>query len=281
MFSPENGVRLIQAESERLKGFLEARPQDALDQPSACDDWTVGDVLAHLIWFAKDDYGAAIARGLQGDSLPPADARPSARTDPTVTGEFMSRFAIDLRKTLGNQLLSVFDGTFVKFNQMLMGIGAEDWEKLCFHPGGIRTVRAYVAGCVQEVVIHGWDIYSSFESSPSLPDESLPFLMARIPQRPLPWNIPFISSLPTPLRYRFELTGAEAGRWDVVVNDSKARLERAGELPASVSLTCTTDTFALLTYGRLTLESAKAAGRLMITGDESLIPDFDCWIKGG
>jgi uncharacterized protein (TIGR03083 family) len=281
MFSPEDGVRLIQAESNRLREYLDALPSDALNEPSACEDWTVGDVVAHLIWFAEDDYGAAIARGLRGDSSPPADARPSASVNPTSADSFMSQTAINVRKRLGDQLLPAFDSVYGKFNQLLQGIGPGDWGKLCFHPMGTRTVSTYMAGCVQEVLIHGWDIRSSFEQSPSLPNESLPFLMDRIARRRLPWQVPFSSSFATPLCYRFELTGAEAGRWDVVVEYNKARLESASESPADVSLTCKTDTFALVMYGRLTLESARVAGRLNIAGDESLIPDFDRWIKGG
>jgi hypothetical protein len=129
------------------------------------------------------------------------------------------------------------------------------------------------------LVIHDWDIRSSLEPSPSLPDSSLPVLMDRIPQRPRPWIVPFLSSLPAALRYRFELTGAEAGLWDVVVENNEARLERADNAPANISLTCATDTFVLLMYGRLTLQSAKAVGRLVVAGDEGLIPDFDRWIK--
>jgi len=42
-------VNVVQTESERLKQFLAALPQDAWTKPSACARWEVRDVVAHLI----------------------------------------------------------------------------------------------------------------------------------------------------------------------------------------------------------------------------------------
>ena len=60
----------------------------------------------------------------------------------------------------------------------------------------------------------------------------------------------------------------------------KARLEAGAEAPARVSPNCDTGTFVLLMWGRLTLESAIAAGRLTAKGDQGLINDFDRWLEG-
>jgi len=42
-------VKVVQTESERLKQYLAALPQDAWTKPSACALWEVRDVVTHLI----------------------------------------------------------------------------------------------------------------------------------------------------------------------------------------------------------------------------------------
>jgi uncharacterized protein (TIGR03083 family) len=44
----------IRAEREALVAYLEDLPEAAWDKPSACDGWTVRDMVAHLIGNAKD-----------------------------------------------------------------------------------------------------------------------------------------------------------------------------------------------------------------------------------
>jgi len=46
-------VKAVQTESERLKQYLAALPQDAWTKPSACALWEVGDVVAHLKYLTK------------------------------------------------------------------------------------------------------------------------------------------------------------------------------------------------------------------------------------
>ena len=59
-------VDLIKSESERLKEYVSALPPAALERPSPCERWNVGEVIAHLIWFAEI-YGGMMERGLRGD----------------------------------------------------------------------------------------------------------------------------------------------------------------------------------------------------------------------
>jgi len=62
-------VKLINSESERLKECVNALPPEALERPSPCEKWNVGEVIAHLDWFAET-YGGMIERGLRGDLSP-------------------------------------------------------------------------------------------------------------------------------------------------------------------------------------------------------------------
>ena len=57
-------VKILQSESERIKQYLHALPE-ALSKPSACTQWQVQDVIAHLIGVAET-YASSVSRGLQG-----------------------------------------------------------------------------------------------------------------------------------------------------------------------------------------------------------------------
>ena len=62
-------VTLLQAESARIKQYLHTLPPDAWDRPSACTQWQVRDVVAHLVGVAEV-YAGFVARGIQGDHSP-------------------------------------------------------------------------------------------------------------------------------------------------------------------------------------------------------------------
>ena len=76
MASVVDRVKLLQPESMRLKQYLRALPREAWYQPSACAQWQVQDVVAHLAG-AAEAYSALISRGVQGDTAPPAGLPPA------------------------------------------------------------------------------------------------------------------------------------------------------------------------------------------------------------
>ena len=275
-------VKLIQSESERLKEFVSALPPEALEKPSPCEKWNVGEVIAHLIWFAET-YGGMMERGLRGD-LSPIEGFPDVPG--TLSGpalhELYAQAAIDRRRSLGEKLIPAFNETCDWLNDILGGIGPEDWDKPCYHMSQIRSVESFIPTIIGELAVHNWDIRSTLEPSPPLSVNTVPVLMEKIPGNRRPWSVPFPagSGSPRPIRYRFDLTGAGAKKLDVVVEDNKSRLEAGVAAPASVSLSCDTGTFVLLMYGRLTLDTAMAAGLLEAEGDLELIADFDRWLLG-
>ena len=71
-------VTLVRAEAERLQDYLGTLSPTAWHHPSACAEWEVGDVVAHLARGAEA-YIEWITRGLRGDTAPPARA---ATADP-------------------------------------------------------------------------------------------------------------------------------------------------------------------------------------------------------
>ena len=67
---------------------------------------------------------------------------------------------------------------------------------------------------------------------------------------------------------------------DIVVEGDQARLEPVHLAQANVTFCCTTESFILLLYGRLTLPDALAAGRMTVAGDVGLIPVFTQSFRG-
>ena len=83
-----------------------------------------------------------------------------------------------------------------------------------------------------------------------------------------------------PVRARFVLTGIAASSVDLVVANATAHLEAAGEPPAHLGFCCDTETFVLLLYGRLRLETAIAGGRVVGESDPELVAILDQWFTG-
>jgi len=116
-------VDLIKTESELLKEYVSALAPEELERPSPCELWDVGEVIAHLMWFAET-YGGMMKRGLRGD-LSPAEgfpAEPGTLRGPDIA-ELYGRSAIELRRRMGQELLPAFCERYDWLNAILQGIG--------------------------------------------------------------------------------------------------------------------------------------------------------------
>ena len=259
-------------------------PED-LEKPSPCERWTVGEVIAHLVWHVET-YRGMMERGLS-DDLSPTEGLPSVPAGTpnrqVIVDESYGQAAIDRRLSLERELISSFTKEYGKLNTLLAGVIPENWSKPCYHVAGLRTVESFLTTYLMELAVHERDIRSTREHSPIVSEEIMPLLMDRIPGKlGRPWSISFpdMTDAAGPVIYRFELSGVGATDLDVVVEENKARAETAGTAPANLSASCDTDTFVLLMYGRFSLESAVAAGRMTAEGNQSLMTGFDQWLAG-
>jgi uncharacterized protein (TIGR03083 family) len=279
-----NTVKLIQTESNRLKQYLHALPQAALECPTPCERWSVGDMIAHLVWFAQT-YGGMMARGLHGDLSAPDGFPDAGKLSGPESQELYAMGSIALRHALGAGLLPAFNERYDWLNEMLQRIGPEDWHKPCYHTSGLRSVESFLPTIIQELAVHEWDIRSSLGPAPPLSAESLPVLMAKLPlDKPptnrRPWRTPF----PTwydpsrPVRYRFDVSGAGGAKLDIVVEGDTPRLKAAGEGPADLYVTGDTSTFVLMVYDRLSLDWAISTGNFTAEGALELVVGFDRWL---
>lgn len=273
MTSPGDRVKLIATESDRIKQYLNTLPADAWSQPSACDAWEVRDVVAHLIG-ATEMYTRNISRGIRGDSSPPESLPPTGAVDTASRMAANAQRAIDFRESLGEQLLPTFVSKSDDLNQLLAGLGPQDWEKLCYHPARTIPVQTFLNLAITELVVHEWDIRSRLEPPAHLSEKSLPAIVDLISVFVVGRLFQPGSKLTTTVRYRFELTGAVQGSHDIVVENGAARMEPAGTAAADVTFRCDTETFVLLAYGRIKFDTAVADGLITVEGDRDLATQF-------
>ncbi len=284
MVSNEETVKTIQIESGRVIQFLNGLAQESMERATPCEMWSVGDMIAHLVWFAET-YGGMMERGLRGDMSPPEGFPDPETISRGEIEELYARLAINRRKDLGPDLLDALNERYDWLNNLLMGIGPEDWKKPCQHTLSVRSVESFLPTIIQELAVHEWDIRSSLGPAPSLSAASLPTLMGKLPlgkphTNPRPWSLPFPTGPDSSmsLRYRFDLSGPGSAELDLVVEGDKTRLEDPAEVSADLHVTGDTSTFILIMYERLSLDSAISNGRFTAEGDLELVATFDHWL---
>lgn len=267
--SPQERIQLLKSESARLKDYLSALSTADWSSPTACEAWQVQDVVAHMT-IGGEAFAGNIARGLAGDSSPPEGMPPPASFDLASRMVVSAQTAISVRESLGDEVLTAFGARCDDLNRVLAGIGPQDWETTCFHPAAIIPVRTYVNLRLAEIMVHEWDIRSKLEGSANLPEECLPAMVDVIGAFIVGVLFNPGSKLKTPVRYRFDLTGAVTSNHDIVVGDGKARMQPADNAAPDVTFHCDTETFVLLAYERITLAVALADGRISVEGDREL-----------
>ena len=203
MQSFEERASLYKSESEAFQEYLKALPSESWGRQSACDEWLVGDVVAHLVG-NSEFYAGTVTRGLQGESSPP-EGRPDAGT---------GHPSISLEKD--NILIN-----------LLTGLSPEDQVKPCYHPGSIVPAGNFVDLRFKEIVLHQWDIRSVIEEKSGLSAASLGSMVILIQESfasgSLRWAFWSGPPLDHPVRYRFEVKSPVAVTADIVGGGDKFR----------------------------------------------------------
>jgi uncharacterized protein (TIGR03083 family) len=266
MASQEQRIEKLKSESRRIQQYLSVLSAEDLAGPSACDAWEVRDVVAHLTG-GVDLFAANISRGVQGDPTPPDGFSPASVNSLLTRLEAGAQRAISLRESMGDQLMTTFAARCEHLNHLLESLTPMDWEKPCYHPGKVISVAAYVDLRLAELAIHEWDIRSKLDASAQLSSECLPAVMDLMPTFVIGTLFRPGASQSASGRLRFELTGVASGSHDIVVENGDSRIEPLGNGSASATFKCDTETFALLVYGRISLDKAESEGRLTVAGD--------------
>ena len=159
MLTWEERANLLQEESRSFQHYLNGLSVEAWDQPSACDEWRVKDVVAHLVGNAEF-YATTVERGLKGQVDPLPGRPPAGAGHPSLGAATTAAGAIANREKLGDQLLSTLAANTDRLLQLLLGLSSEDRHKPCYHPGGIVPAENFVDLRFKELGLHQWDIRS-------------------------------------------------------------------------------------------------------------------------
>ena len=264
---------------KRLESCLRTLSQDDLARQSACDGWTVGDVVGHLIERGGPIPGQ-IERGLAGDISAP----PGALDDPPLNEDQfrldLDRRAVTLRQELGDRLLDEFASVNREFDRVLSPVQPDDWDKLCYHRLRPETVRSKADIRIAELAMHEWDMRWAFDPGATLDEGSLPGLVyasgraVRRAFRPDP-------SRRGAVRYRFTLGVPNPSAVDVVLAPEGASFEIEGGGEPDMIFVCDSGTYAMVIFGRWRLRDVIANGKLVAEQEHLLIDEFVSGFVGG
>jgi uncharacterized protein (TIGR03083 family) len=274
---------VLTGESTRLERYFRGLPREAWSAPSACTQWQVQDVVAHLVGVAEF-YAGTVARGLRGETSPPAGRAPAGASTGASAAEGIAQRSIAARKSLGDQLLATFAATGDHLNQTLAGLTPGERPIPCYHPGGMVAAENFIELRLKELAVHEWDIRAALEPAPRLSPACFAAILATISESiasgSLRWAFWSGPAPATPVRYHFAIAGQGPTRPDLVVDGTTIRMEDVGTAPPEVTFDCDTETYILLVYGRLDLAAAIASGRVRADGDRGLATAFGQWFRG-
>jgi uncharacterized protein (TIGR03083 family) len=279
MYTDNERLIALKAAAQRLERFLEALEPDDWDRPSACEGWTVADVVAHLV-----ERGAPIpdqiTRGLAGDTSPSPGTPSGPPTSEDQFREDLDHGAVELRRSLGVELAAEFAALNRRFGQLIDGLKPEDWDTPCYHRLRLETVRSKVDIRLTELAMHEWDIRWAFDRGAEVPEDSLPGMVntayraARRAFRP-------DANRTSPVRYRFEIGAPVNTTEDIVLSSEGVVYDPSPQGDAALVFRSDTRTYVMTIFGRLKMDDALAGGAMSAEGDSQLINDFVRGFVGG
>ena len=277
MITPALTVKILEAEVNDVRGYFASLTESDLQKASACENWSVADVMAHL---AGQDHASRVRRGLEGDFSPPEGAPEVADHDEDKFAKSIFDRALVTREEhgggLSDYLIHRLDEVVAVFNN----VGPNDWERLCYWPPGPEMVQTLLSQRIAELTMHTWDIRSVLDDQFHLSDNAVTVLIDGV-DRAVRRAFRPDRSLNTPITYRFVVGDPSATRKDIIIGFDGARIESAGDEEPDVTFECDGENYVLIMYGRLKIADALADGQLYFDGNPALAVGFGRRFVGG
>ena len=256
-------VSLVKRLSGDIHRRLSEAPAEALNGPTACSEWDVGTVAAHLAGGATRQRDAML-RGLDGQGGPPEGEETLPSADQVQRSNAVNN--VQTRNEWGDALLDNFQQNYQELDNLLQGWN--DWSIGCWHRRrGTITAESYVDLRIQELVIHDWDIRSGGSGSGDLDPEGA---VALLPASEMWYQLCFRPTAPltTPVTYRFEIgepEGANLQHDVVVTGDTFTVSECAPHRQPELTVRADAGTYLLCLYNRVDWNGAKRAGQIRLS----------------
>ncbi len=277
MNTPESRAKILAAETDASNGYFASLSQEDLSKHSACDDWSVADVMAHL---AGQDHASRVMRGIQGDYSPPYGASEVADHDEDRFAKNIFDRALATREQHGVQLVEYLNQRLDETVEVFNSVAPGDWDKLCYWPPGPEMVRTLLDQRIAELTMHTWDIRSVLDDQYHLSADAVGALIDGV-DRAVRRAFRPDDSLTRPLKHRFVIDGPDSTRKDIIIAPEGAWVLAASGQEPDITFECDGETYVLVMYGRLKVFDALADGRLTFDGDPGLAVGFGRRFVGG
>jgi len=246
--------RLIREQADGLAGRLSSLSDADWERSTACAEWNVGDVVAHLASGVVVQR-QSLRRGLEGETSPVfRDAAARAAITEAKRDLPPSRKAADYRQEMV-ELLALFDT-----------LSPSDLETPAWHQSGVHPVRWFLLQRLGETTFHRGDIHHGLGDAISYPPDVaevlLPAYLGRLPRllQPQATDDDLTATI------RFSNAGA------VRIADGHAEYSEH-DLPRAADLRLEAEpaTLLLVATGRLHPRDALSTGQLGASGDTALV----------
>ena len=277
MVSTAEGIKIISAETGRLKEYLRNTGPEEWELDSPCEGWTVGDVIGHLGW-AAEFFADAISQGRLGITSAPEGLPETGAIPPGEIPGFIARMAKEYNSSAGTNLVDALVSSVDRLGGLFSVMENDDWSKECWGFRELRPAAAYVDTRISEVVIHSWDIRFPSDPKAGLSPDCVAAVLERLPLWLNGLGLAGFRPSQSPARYRFRTTGAADFQRDVVTGSQEDRVEEVRGEPTA-TFTCDADVLALLVWGRLAPGQLLADGRLAVSAGTGTGDEFAAWLS--
>jgi uncharacterized protein (TIGR03083 family) len=143
-------LRVVRHEAEQF--FAMAEQPGAWEAPTACEGWTVRDVVAHIV-DTTEGYFRAFDAARGGGQVPEPYGVAAMH-------EKVNEFATAFRGVSQAELMQRLRDDFHKMQEILQAIGPDDWAGMTVTHPYMGPVPAffYAAGQLMDYGVHSWDI---------------------------------------------------------------------------------------------------------------------------
>ena len=274
--SVEKKIQIIRALSNDMAGFLHTLPEDVWRDAdvyaSACDQWNMADVVAHLIDVANT-FTLSIERAVTGNVSPPMGNR-------RLTSEEWVQSIISLRDAYGEDLFPEFNTACLRFNRLIMDLKPDQYELPAWHPFRVMTVERLID--LRDHGARGARLGRPLRHRPQRSDqpgrrpvpEGLGEQVAQSQLPPTASERPRCQTALHPHRRRSSRTTSQSAP----TTSRSTSSDQSAEVDATLELD--SSSYILFLMGRLPLRRSVRRGRITLDGDQDLAEQFPNWFPG-